>query len=344
MAEVEHTLATFKHLRKRAILPLLEHPDPKLRATRDPNATPDLNNVQGDVIYLFPKVAENFVFFRIADVSSFKNALKNFKPTSSEEVKQLLLQINEAKANASNRSTSVSPVQTPLLQIAFTRMGMNSLGIKEYTGDARFDYRCMGDDKKFLGDQGDWDPIFNKAVTNPRDGSVRDDAGALHGVITIAGISPELCDQSYQDVKDLFGSSIDIRGGKPVEGRARPDKFKGHEHFGFQDGISQPAPRGVVAPHKGQTEVDPGVIIMGYPGDPVRDDPTIKVKRPAWTKDGTMLVFRKLEQDVLLWDWFVDKNGRRWREFIPPGYTGPDLSTQEGNDLFAARMVGRWQS
>ncbi|KAG9123423.1 hypothetical protein FRC07_014957 [Ceratobasidium sp. 392] len=223
-------------------------------------------------------------------------------------------------------------------------MGMNFLGVKEYTGDARFDYRCMGDDKKFLGDQGAWDPIFNKAATDPLNGSVRNDAGALHGVITIAGISAELCDQSYQEIKKLFGSSITISGGKPVEGRARPGDFKGHEHFGFQDGISQPAPRGVVAPHKGQTTVDPGVIVMGYPGDPVRDDPTIKVKRPAWTKDGTMLVFRKLEQDVLLWDWFADKNGKRWREFIPPGYTGPDLNTQQGKDLFEARLVGRWKS
>jgi len=344
MAEIQHSFATFKHLRNRAILPLLTHPDPKLRTVRDPEATPDLNNVQGDVIYLFPKTAENFIFFRINDKSAFKNALKTFKPTSSEEVKQLLLRINDAKASALSKSTNVRKVETPLYQIAFTRMGMNFLGIKEYTGDARFDCRCMADDKKFLGDQGAWDPIFNKAVTDPLNGSVRNDAGALHGVITVAGTSPENCAQSSDTVIKLFGSSMAVAGGKPVEGRARPGESKGHEHFGFQDGISQPALRGVVAPHKGQTQVDPGVIIMGYPGDPVRDDPSIKVKRPAWTKDGTMLVFRKLEQDVLLWDWFIDKNGKRWREFIPPGYTGPDLTREEGNDLFGARMVGRWKS
>jgi len=54
-------------------------------------------------------------------------------------------------------------------------------------------------------------------------------------------------------------------------------------------------------PHQGQMEVDPGVIIMGYKGDPVFDNQSITddSKRPAWTKDGSIMVFRKLEQDVL---------------------------------------------
>ncbi|KAG1837457.1 hypothetical protein DFJ58DRAFT_862930 [Suillus subalutaceus] len=111
-----------------------------------------------------------------------------------------------------------------------------------------------------------------------------------------------------------------VAGGKPVEGRARPPPYRWHEHFGFRDGISQPclqqvfpgngvctaglqySVRGLVIPRAGQVQVDPGVIIMGYPGDPVRDDPTTKVKRPAWTEDRSILVFRKLEQSAIsLW-------------------------------------------
>lgn len=102
--------------------------------------------------------------------------------------------------------------------------------------------------------------------------------------------------------------------------------------------------RGLIVPRPGQIQVDPGVIIMGYPGDPVRDDPTAKVKRPAWTKDGTMLVFRKLEQSVIPFEQYVEKNGPRWREFIPGGDITPALDKGEAEGLFAARLIGRWKS
>ncbi|KAG1849193.1 hypothetical protein F4604DRAFT_94485 [Suillus subluteus] len=229
-------------------------------------------------------------------------------------------------------------------QIAFTRTGMYFLGVNEDTGDVRFDKHCMSDDKQFLGDQRLWDPIFVKPKPDPVNGSVRDDTGALHGVITVAGSSAETCTKASNDAIDLFGSSITVAGGKPVEGRARPPPYKGHEHFGFQDGVSQPCLRGLVIPRPGQIQVDPGVIIMGYPGDPVWDDPTTKVKRPAWTKDGTILVFRKLEQSVISFEDYVQRNGPRWREFIPGGNISPPLNKQEAEDLFGARLIGRWKS
>jgi hypothetical protein len=83
---------------------------------------------------------------------------------------------------------------------------------------------------------------------------------------------------------------------------------------------------------------------MGYPGDPVRDDPYIKVKRPAWTKDGTILVFRKLEQLVISFEDYVTKNGPRWREFVPGGDISPPLNKEEAEGLFGARLLGRWKS
>jgi len=83
---------------------------------------------------------------------------------------------------------------------------------------------------------------------------------------------------------------------------------------------------------------------MGYPGDPVLDDPNTNVKRPAWAKDGTILVFRKLEQSVISFEDYVEKNGSRWREFIPGGDISPPLKKEEAEGLFAARLVGRWKS
>ena len=89
--------------------------------------------------------------------------------------------------------------------------------------------------------------------------------------------------------------------------------------------------------------VDPGVVIMGYKGDPVLDDPYAPVKRPEWARDGTIMVFRKLEQFVPEFDDYLERNGRRWREFAPGG-EACNLTDKEGAELWGARMIGRWKS
>jgi hypothetical protein len=175
-------------------------------------------------------------------------------------VKNHLAAISAAKARARD-TNSVASVDLGQYQIAFSRTGLYYLGVSEDTGDVRFDKRCMSDDKKFLGDQRDWDPIFVKPNPDPKNGSVHDDYGALHGVITVAGSSkclslkkhhaimtpscegPDTCTLASNVIIKLFGSSMTVAGSVPVEGRARPPPYKGHEHFGFQDGISQPGPR-----------------------------------------------------------------------------------------------------
>jgi hypothetical protein len=84
------------------------------------------------------------------------------------------------------------------------------------------------------------------------------------------------------------------------------------------------------------------VIILGYKGDPIVDDPDSTIQRSSWTKGGTIMVFRKLEQDVPEFRAYCKKNGPRWREFAPPGC--PKLSNDEGSELWGARMIGRWKS
>lgn len=85
---------------------------------------------------------------------------------------------------------------------------------------------------------------------------------------------------------------------------------------------------------------------MGYPGDPVADNPNIKVKRPSWTKDGTMLVFRQLSQDVVGFEKYVAEKGKDLESSIPEGAQakGFNPSDIDGPGLFGARLVGRWKS
>ena len=116
-------------------------------------------------------------------------------------MKENLVAISTAKGVALNAARIVQTVEIAQYQIAFTRMGLNYLGVKENTGDVRFDNRCMRDDKDFLGDQSQWDAIFDKSSYDELNGSVKNDKGALHGVFTVAGSSEY---HSYDEVASTF--------------------------------------------------------------------------------------------------------------------------------------------
>jgi Dyp-type peroxidase family len=117
-------------------------------------------------------------------------------------------------------------------------------------------------------------------------------------------------------------------------GRALPGARHGHEHFGFKDGISQPGVTGFDQPDTTTTTqvsgkpgtllIEPGEFIFGYPGH----DNSGRVV-PSWMFDGSMLVVRRLHQDVP--GWWAQAEG------LSNALTMP--SEQVG-----AKLVGRWRS
>ena len=100
--------------------------------------------------------------------------------------------------------------------------------------------------------------------------------------------------------------------------------------------------RGIGQSKPGQRVVKPGAIILGYPGDPVVDDKNLPM-RPSFTKDGSFMVFRKLEQNVLVLEDYVAKY---WKT-IPDDVAGKNsitLTDNQRKQLFAARLLGRFKS
>lgn len=95
--------------------------------------------------------------------------------------------------------------------------------------------------------------------------------------------------------------------------------------------------RSICEPKPGQRLVKPGVIIMGYPGDPLCG------ARPAFTKDGSFMVFRKLEQNPMYLDHYTELN---WKSI--PAAPDPDqqvsLNEEQRKALFGARLFGRFKS
>ena len=147
-------------------------------------------------------------------------------------------------------------------------------------------------------------------------------------------------------------------------GETRVDR-PGHEHFGFKDGVSQPAVRGMIsrrpnmflAPRllapagagqvqcarPGQPLVWPGQFVFGYPstdasggtgGGPV---PPPK-STPTWIRNASLLVFRRLSQDVAGFTQFVRKTADDLAVSGMPGLSGMSPAH------LGALIVGRWAS
>jgi Dyp-type peroxidase family len=109
------------------------------------------------------------------------------------------------------------------------------------------------------------------------------------------------------------------------------------EHFGFADGVSQPAVDGALAPtvvpgngtYLGDGRwrpVRPGEFVLGYPDEEEEAPP---LPGPArLVRNGTFLVWRKLAQDVA-----------GFRRFLAARAAGGDGGDA---DRLGAQMVGRW--
>jgi Dyp-type peroxidase family len=208
----------------------------------------------------------------------------------------------------------------------------------------------------------------------------------VHALLIVAADYEEDLKLKVQEITD----TPEFRAGAVVclnqDGKTLPKPLRGHEHFGFKDGISQPGIRGVDLPddpvgnpnqgHPGQDLLWPGEFIIGYAtqipaAKPGFDGPNPKPgpdsqSGPAWTVDGSYLVFRRLRQDVAGFEqsvaslaerlgWSTDLTGAKLigryksgapleqREFQPGPYVPPDMdpgnSNQGGSCLRASSDV-----
>jgi Dyp-type peroxidase family len=130
-----------------------------------------------------------------------------------------------------------------------------------------------------------------------------------------------------------------------IDGRVRNEPERGREHFGFKDGVSQPGIAGLTAlaegeePKQGQALLPAGEFILGQPrlGEPEAPQPggynpvppPPPPPFPAWARNGSYAVLRRLRQDVAAFRKFLADNA---------GATGGN------SDLLGAKMVGRYKS
>jgi Dyp-type peroxidase family len=285
----------------------------------------ELSDIQGDVLIGLQKNAECFVFFKIVNPGSFKSVVKQhvtWRITSAWQANQQEQQLSQSS------NYKKSPAIVIGLNLGFTSDGLT---------------RLLGAGRLHL------DPPFERGAEAretierlhdpPPSAWLREfHSDRIDGIFLITGSRQGLVNYHRAELLRLLGGSIRVVYSEM--GTTRPGVFRGFEHFGYRDGISQPGIRGLTrrstsSPDQGLPGQDllwPGEFVFGYPGqdpsDPVRRGPPPHMAAP-WLRNGSYMVFRRLEQKV-----------PEFRRFLTDHAAGLGMEP----DLLGARMFGRWKS
>jgi len=315
----------------------------------------DVDQIQGNIFPGFDKDHQTLLFLHIDDAASFAMWLKDFsrKVATTESVQAFNRLFKSLRRKHGKDDGAVKAVWQ---NIAFSFAGLKKL---EKPGMNLDDFV----DEAFK--DGLTDPVGSGTAGDPVNWLVGGPDREPDVVIILAGDSRmDLNAEVATLVGSLFPRSGDkgqmIFGGATIlfrqDGDTLTGPLKGHEQFGFRDGVSQPGVRGLMPggspltpsqnplnPGQGKPGQDllwPGEFVFGYEGqdpnaksiakrgkDPL-DNPARKAPK-KFARNGSFLVFRRLRQDVGMFHRFLGS-----------------LATRFGTnaDFVGARMVGRWPS
>ena len=162
--------------------------------------------------------------------------------------------------------------------------------------------------------------------------------GHVHVVLTVCAQEPENLSEELGRLRAEVGAIPDLTVADEQETHALPGR---REHFGFADGFSQPEVEGVERPSSHRSTADSGVGTPRQGGgwEPVKlgefllghldEDGQVDTEPdPELVHNGTYVVYRKLEQDVPLFERLLADAEER---------------TGLPKELVAAKLMGRWR-
>lgn len=324
------------------------------------------NEIQGDSLAGFRKdhVALLFLRFNVKKINVVKKWLASLAPRLA--TLNAVAQFNDAfrtmRKARSGEGVDGGKAPDPDLwalwmNIAFTSQGLTKLIGKEdvRTMETAF---VIGAEAR-AGEIGD---PTNGAPRSPLTWKVGSGRKVPDAMLNIAAdVEKDLKDavkKIEKELRDLPGRPITIIHRDRGDTTIAPQR--GHEHFGFKDGISQPGVRGLLdtptrpfltprlihpsdplgstfaAP--GMPLIHPGEFVLGYPRQSP-DNPAGNQEEsatrfvPKFAVDGSYVVYRRLNQDVEAFEKFIE--------------LGTERLNAEGfsvdREQFGAMCVGRWK-
>jgi Dyp-type peroxidase family len=317
----------------------------------------DMDDIQGIAMPGFFKPHQTLLYATLPAGS--REVLDHFKTwlaRLAENVASAAVTLADRRQHRAIRLALAGAVEkrsVVLIAIGFSRIGLRKLtrGADEIPDEAF--QRGLVARSALLGD-----PTDPANSGHPSRWVVGAAGAELDALVVIAGDArADVSAAANGLMTELRATGVNVES---EDGDVRADD-PGHEHFGFDDGVSQPGPRGRasvrpddyitdrhIAPgdiprtwlsgYPGQDLVWPGEFILGYPAsspDPLMPGRASRA-HPAWTRNGSFLVYRRLRQDVgLFWRTMRDE---AMRLAALPGFAGLT------DEVLAARLVGRWPS
>jgi len=265
-------------------------------------------NIQGLLIDSYGRLKEaRYLLFRVDDPNSFKEwlAITTFSSAEYRPDKQAI-------------------------NIAFAKSGLEKMGITVNSEDDN----GSNFSRPFV--EGMNTPARNRILGDMKDNSPDNwqwggDDGEIDGMILLYADASATMGRLLEKVsKEADASGFNIRK-KILKGNYLKDE---KEHFGFRDGVSQPAMRGISSRDFFNDVVEPGEFILGYENEYGRmpNSPEPKSGDASWKdwgKDGSYMVFRQLQQNV---DVF-------WKDMIK--LAGTDEDNLVPAVELASKLVGR---
>ena len=211
-----------------------------------------------------------------------------------------------------------SPLGDAWLAVALTYQGLKALGVPQeslasFSPEFQQGMRARAAE---LGDVGandprHWEPPFGTPE--------------LHLALAVLAPDPPrremVLERAHQALQAMPGLTVLSR----QDGASLPT---GREHFGYQDGISQPAIEGSGMPPSNPQEapLKAGEFVLGYPDEWERLAPLPQPE--VLGRNGAYVALRKLHQDVAAFRRFLAEHAASAAE----------------EELLAAKIVGRWPS
>jgi Dyp-type peroxidase family len=300
-------------------------PDVSLRESDD---------IQGDILAGFLKPQETFLFLELPDEPRGRAWLADLAPrgrpsriASTRKVAAFNREFSEARRH--DRGEDLENLKAVWVNLGLTAAGLGKLAPRLRPEWERFHAFTEGPVARAarLRDRGSSRPA--RWVVGRHD-------QPIDALLTVAADDPADLRLEVETMRALA-----FRHGAAVvfeeEGARLPGARGGQEHFGFKDGISQP---GVVGfdeadedgfrkGHPGDEMIAAGEFVLGY----VRAGGRAPWRHPAWMRNGSFQVFRRLRQDVYGWWARVEEAVREL----------PDRGSLT-EDVLAAKLVGRWRS
>lgn len=292
----------------------------------------ELDEIQGACIPGFLKPYQSLIGVNSEDSLAGANELRHFIGLLSKEVATGRVTLKDRREHRTFKAKGEEGSKPP---VALIGIGVSFVGLSKITPSAASipseAFRLgLATRSSLLGD-----PTAGKSEGAPGNWIVGGGRGELEALILVAGDTPDCIADGVCRVRKAIKSSRVIE--TYFEAGAVRSDMPGHEHFGFDDGVSQPGIRGRASKqatdfiterhvdkaaypehwlfgYPGQTLVWPGEFVLGYPvssPDPLYPGP-IAQPFPDWLRNGSYLVFRRLRQDVGL---FGARCGRRQSGF-----------------------------